>query len=54
MNRLLILLILLACPLLATGEEPAPVPADSVEPIEDNEDFSDDYEFLYEPGDLLV
>jgi phospholipid-binding lipoprotein MlaA len=51
MNRLLILLMLLACPLLVAGEEPAPVPADSVESTWDDEDFSDDEVFLYEEDD---
>jgi phospholipid-binding lipoprotein MlaA len=51
MKRLLFLLILLACPLLATGEEPAPVPADSVKATGDDEDFSNDNEFLYEEDD---
>lgn len=51
MNRLLFLLMLLACPLLAAGEEPAPVPADSVEATRDDEDFSNDTEFLYEEDD---
>jgi phospholipid-binding lipoprotein MlaA len=51
MKRLLFLLILLACPLLATGEEPAPVPTDSVKATGDDEDFSNDNEFLYEEDD---
>lgn len=53
MNRLFVLLMLLACPLLASGEEPVPAPAETVEASGDDEDFSDDDAFLYEEDDEI-
>ena len=55
MNRLLVLLLLLACPLLATGEEPAapPAPAETAGTGADEEVFFEDDEFLYEEDDVV-
>ena len=52
MNRLLILLLLITCPVMASGEEPVPASADTIESTwDDEDDFSDDDDFLFEEDD---
>jgi phospholipid-binding lipoprotein MlaA len=51
MNKLLILLLVLACPMIAWGEEPAPATAAGTETTADNENFTEDDEFLFEEED---
>jgi phospholipid-binding lipoprotein MlaA len=52
MNKLLILLLVLACPMIAWGEEPAT--AAGTETTADNENFTEDDEFLFEEEDEVL
>lgn len=51
MHKLIILLLMLACPMVAMGEEPAQAPAVGTETPADQDDFTEDDEFLFEDED---